>query len=103
MRPVNSMIEFKQIIGRGTRLFEGKDYFTIYDFVKAHHHFADPEWDGDPVEPEVCAKCNQYPCICEVIEPEAMRNLRQKTPANAPMSPATRAGGHPASARRNAY
>ena len=48
MRPINSMIEFKQIIGRGTRLFDGKDYFTIYDFVKAHHHFNDPEWDGEP-------------------------------------------------------
>ena len=52
MRPVNSMIEFKQIIGRGTRLFEGKDYFTIYDFVQAHHHFSDPEWDGEPEELE---------------------------------------------------
>ncbi len=52
MRPINSMIEFKQIIGRGTRLFDGKDYFTIYDFVKAHHHFSDPEWDGEPIEPE---------------------------------------------------
>jgi type I restriction enzyme R subunit len=52
MRPVNSMIEFKQIIGRGTRLFDGKDYFTIYDFVKAHHHFNDVEWDGEPLEPE---------------------------------------------------
>jgi type I restriction enzyme R subunit len=52
MRPINSMIEFKQIIGRGTRLYEGKDYFTIYDFVKAHHHFNDPEWDGEPIEPE---------------------------------------------------
>ncbi len=52
MRPINSMIEFKQIIGRGTRLFDGKDYFTIYDFVKAHHHFGDPEWDGEPLEPE---------------------------------------------------
>lgn len=51
MRPVNSMIEFKQIIGRGTRLFENKDFFTIYDFVDAHHHFADPEWDGEPEEP----------------------------------------------------
>ncbi len=51
MRPVNSMVEFKQIIGRGTRLFDGKDYFTIYDFVKAHHHFSDPEWDGEPIEP----------------------------------------------------
>lgn len=53
MRPVNSMIEFKQIIGRGTRLFDGKDYFTIYDFVDAHHHFADPEWDGEPEEPVI--------------------------------------------------
>lgn len=51
MRPVNSMIEFKQIIGRGTRLFEDKDYFTIYDFVKAYEHFNDPEWDGEPIEP----------------------------------------------------
>ena len=51
MRPINSMIEFKQIIGRGTRLYDGKDYFTIYDFVKAHHHFSDPEWDGEPEEP----------------------------------------------------
>lgn len=52
MRPINSMIEFKQIIGRGTRLYDGKDYFTIYDFVKAHYHFNDPEWDGEPLEPE---------------------------------------------------
>jgi len=52
LRPVNSMIEFKQIIGRGTRLYDGKDYFTILDFVKAHHHFSDPEWDGEPIEPE---------------------------------------------------
>jgi len=51
MRPINSMIEFKQIIGRGTRLYDGKDYFTIYDFVKAHLKFQDPEWDGEPVEP----------------------------------------------------
>lgn len=48
MRPVNSMIEFKQIIGRGTRLFEGKHYFTIIDFVNAYHLFNDPEWDGIP-------------------------------------------------------
>lgn len=78
LRPVNSMIEFKQIIGRGTRLFDGKDYFTIYDFVKAHHHFSDPEWDGEPEEPETpeprpqpqpCEYCGQRPCIC-VREPE---------------------------------
>jgi type I restriction enzyme R subunit len=53
MRPINSMIEFKQIIGRGTRLYEGKSYFTIYDFVKAHYHFNDPEWDGEPLEPVI--------------------------------------------------
>jgi len=53
MRPVGTMIEFKQIIGRGTRLFDGKDYFTIYDFVKAYEHFSDPEWDGEPIEPIV--------------------------------------------------
>jgi len=52
LRPVNSMIEFKQIIGRGTRLYEGKDYFTIYDFVEAHLHFSDPEWDGEPLDAE---------------------------------------------------
>lgn len=70
MRPVRSMIEFKQIIGRGTRLYDGKDYFTIYDFVRAHLHFADPEWDGEPVEPEVCDDCGAYPCTCERPEPE---------------------------------
>ena len=52
MRPVRSMIEFKQIIGRGTRTYDGKDYFTIYDFVKAHENFNDPEWDGEPIPPE---------------------------------------------------
>jgi len=51
LRPINSMIEFKQIIGRGTRLYDGKDHFTIYDFVRAYEHFSDPEWDGEPVEP----------------------------------------------------
>lgn len=50
MRPVNSMIEFKQIIGRGTRLFDGKEYFTLYDFVDAYQHFLDPEWDGEPID-----------------------------------------------------
>jgi len=52
LRPVNSMIEFKQIIGRGTRLYEGKDYFTIHDFVGAYFHFNDPEWDGEPNPPD---------------------------------------------------
>ena len=68
MRPVNSMIEFKQIVGRGTRLFDGKEYFTIYDFVNAYHHFADPEWDGEPIS-EVCTKCGKEPCECESKPP----------------------------------
>ena len=51
MRPINSIIEFKQIVGRGTRLYEGKEFFTIYDFVDAYQHFNDPEWDGEPIEP----------------------------------------------------
>jgi len=64
MRPVNSMIEFKQIIGRGTRVFDGKDYFTVYDFVEGYKHFSDPEWDGEPLEPALCKKCGNDPCTC---------------------------------------
>ena len=52
LRPIHSMIEFKQIIGRGTRLYDGKYYFTIYDFVKAYENFQDASWDGEPVAPE---------------------------------------------------
>jgi type I restriction enzyme R subunit len=52
LRPIKSMIEFKQIIGRGTRTFDGKDFFTVYDFVKAYEHFNDPEWDGEPLPPD---------------------------------------------------
>ena len=69
LRPVNSMIEFKQIIGRGTRLYDGKDYFTIYDFVEAHHHFHDEEWDGPPQAEEPCPTCGMRPCGCEVKPP----------------------------------
>ena len=52
LRPVKNMIEFKQIIGRGTRLFEGKNYFTIVDFVDAYQNFHDEKWDGPPSDPE---------------------------------------------------
>ncbi len=78
LRPINSMVEFKQIVGRGTRLFDGKDYFTIFDFVRAHEHFKDPAWDGEPIDPEpagpaepkLCKVCGQCPCICPKPEPE---------------------------------
>jgi type I restriction enzyme R subunit len=52
LRPINSIIEFKQIVGRGTRLFDGKEFFTLYDYVNAYQHFADPEWDGEPIPEE---------------------------------------------------
>lgn len=49
---IQSMTEFKQIIGRGTRINEeyGKTFFTIMDFKKATELFADPDFDGDPVQ-----------------------------------------------------
>ena len=83
MRPVNSMIEFKQIIGRGTRLYDGKDYFTIYDFVKAHLHFSDPEWDGEPLEPETCGTCGSQPCECDKKPPKPC-DLCGKRPCECP-------------------
>jgi type I restriction enzyme R subunit len=86
MRPINSMIEFKQIIGRGTRLYDGKDYFTIYDFVKAHHHFTDPEWDGEPLAPEPCPKCGCQPCECET-KPPAPCPVCGKRPCECPREP----------------
>ena len=84
LRPVNSMVEFKQIIGRGTRLFDNKYYFTIYDFVGAAKNFEDAEWDGDPFCPvcgnypctcnkkpkQPCPKCGQTPCVCPKEPPE---------------------------------
>ena len=86
MRPINSMIEFKQIIGRGTRLYDGKDYFTIYDFVKAHLNFQDPEWDGPPEPDEPCAKCGQNPCACEVTPPKPCAKCG-KSPCECPKEP----------------
>ena len=79
MRPVNSMIEFKQIVGRGTRLFDGKEFFTIYDFVNAYKNFLDPEWDGEPIEPEICPECKQDPCVC-VKRPPKPCNVCVQTP-----------------------
>jgi len=69
MRPVNNMIEFKQIIGRGTRLFEDKFYFTIVDFVGASANFSDPEWDGEPI-PEDPSKPTEPPGGVEIDPPE---------------------------------
>jgi len=69
LRPINTIIEFKQIIGRGTRLFDGKEFFTIYDYVDAYQRFLDPEWDGEPPVEETCTRCGQTPCICVKTPP----------------------------------
>jgi type I restriction enzyme R subunit len=104
MRPINSMIEFKQIIGRGTRLYDGKDYFTIYDFVKAHHHFNDPEWDGEPLEPEepkACPKCGCYPCRC-IKEPPPPCFVCGKQPCECPKDPCPKCGQRPCVCKKKA-
>ncbi|MFZ1830884.1 MAG: DEAD/DEAH box helicase family protein [Candidatus Competibacteraceae bacterium] len=101
LRPVNSMIEFKQIIGRGTRLYDGKDYFTIYDFVKAHHHFSDPEWDGEPIELEVCAKCHSAPCVC-IKEPPPLCYLCGKSPCACAKDPCPKCGQRPCACKKKA-
>jgi type I restriction enzyme R subunit len=69
LRPINSMIEFKQIIGRGTRLFDGKEFFTIYDFVDAYKHFSDLEWDGEPI----VEKSSHW----ELHEPKPVYNVKE--------------------------
>jgi len=73
MRPIGTMIEFKQIIGRGTRLFDGKEYFTILDFVGAYHHFSDPEWDGEPID--------------QTVEKEPKKPKEPKGPKEPPLPP----------------
>lgn len=99
MRPVNSMIEFKQIVGRGTRLYDCKDYFTIYDFVKAHHHFSDPEWDGEPLEESPCSRCNGNPCICEKAEPKPCP-ICQQSPCKCPKGPCEVCGNQPCTCKK---
>jgi type I restriction enzyme R subunit len=56
VRNINSMVEFKQIVGRGTRIFEGKDYFTIIDYTGATNNFYDEEWDGVAEDQEQITK-----------------------------------------------
>ena len=101
MRPINSMIEFKQIIGRGTRLYDGKDYFTIYDFVKAHHHFSDPEWDGEPLEPEACAKCGCTPLRLRKAPPQPCQVCGER-PCECENEPCPKCGQRPCVCKKKA-
>jgi type I restriction enzyme R subunit len=66
--PIKSMTEFKQIIGRGTRVFEGKDFFTIIDFVGATNLFYDKAWDDDPLSVDI--KTTSIDSSTVVIEEE---------------------------------
>ena len=88
------MIEFKQIIGRGTRLYDGKDYFTLYDFVRAHLHFQDPEWDGEPIQPETCEVCHSQPCVCPPPTPQLCADCGQ-APCVCPKEPCPECGNSP--------
>ena len=67
---INSMTEFKQIIGRGTRLREkqGKTHFTIMDFRGVSRLFADPDWDG-PIEPHPYYDPNRPPVLVDPPSP----------------------------------
>lgn len=101
LRPVNNIVEFKQIMGRGTRLFDDKYYFTLYDFVGASKNFKDEEWDGEPF----CPVCGNYPCTCNKkprVCPKCGKNPCECTPPPSPQPcpvcghlPCTCPGGQP--------
>ena len=69
---INSMTEFKQIIGRGTRLRydEGKTHFTIMDFRRVSRLFADPEWDGEIEQDEDFGETKSKPETSPESNPE---------------------------------
>lgn len=73
---IQSMTEFKQIIGRGTRINEDYDkfYFTIIDFKKATELFADPDFDGDPVQIYEPKHLNDSPVPPELPEGEELED-----------------------------
>ena len=80
VRNINSMVEFKQIIGRGTRIFEGKDYFTIIDYTGATNNFYDEEWDGVAEDEEQIIKPikKTTPSAAKVSEPNPDYKKKEK-------------------------
>ncbi len=73
IREVGSMTEFKQIVGRGTRVHEDtkKYYFTLIDFRGASSHFADPDFDGEPVQALVSPSRGRDPIAPpDMVEPD---------------------------------
>jgi type I restriction enzyme R subunit len=97
-RPINSMVEFKQIIGRGTRLHEKKQWFTIIDYAGATHHFFDQEFDGDPELVEVEPVTPEPPQV-DVTPPTS--NTEDEQPAASPA--ATNGAAQPAAAGEAGY
>jgi type I restriction enzyme, R subunit len=91
VRVVGSMGEFKQIIGRGTRVRDdyGKYFFTILDYTgSASRHFADPEFDGDPaLVEETHINDEGEPTSQQIIQPET--NVEPDTIPGADMEPGT--------------
>lgn len=88
---IGSMTEFKQIIGRGTRIREkeGKTHFVVMDFRNVTRLFADPDWDG-PIEidpdypPKPCPVCGKNPCVCPKPTPPSVCPVCGKIPCECP-------------------
>lgn len=88
---IGSMTEFKQIIGRGTRIREkeGKTHFVVMDFRNVTRLFADPDWDG-PIEidpdypPKPCPVCGKNPCVCLKPTPPSVCPVCGKNPCECP-------------------
>ena len=88
---IGSMTEFKQIIGRGTRIREkeGKTHFVVMDFRNVTRLFADPDWDG-PIEidpdypPKPCPVCGKNPCVCLKPTPPSACPICGKNPCECP-------------------
>jgi type I restriction enzyme R subunit len=115
MRECKNIIEFKQIIGRGTRMYDGKSFFTVYDFVKAHHNFADAAWDGEPLPPKepidevpcegcesspcscVCDTCGFNPCNCKNDTPDDPCGACDQSPCQCVVEPCNNCGNEPCS------
>ena len=78
VRSIGSIVEFKQIVGRGTRVFDGKDFFTIIDYTGASEYFYDDDWDGIPEDIDI---------VIEPEPPEDEDNPEPPLPPDPPESP----------------
>jgi len=93
-REVGSMTEFKQIVGRGTRVHEDtrKYYFTLIDFRRATNHFADPDFDGEPVQ---IYEPGEGDPVVPPEQPEAVQDATDDSTPPAPADDETVVAGYP--------